>query len=434
MTLGIDIGTSTISIVVGNADGECICKYNIPNDSCLPQEAGSYLQDPDKIANTVLDYYQRIIKQYDIQRIGITAQMHGILYVDDLGNAVSPLFTWENEDGLALDDSGMCYLDRLNTICGTHMVRGIAFGALTHYRMTCKKSIPEKSRYFCSIGDYIGMKLTNNPAPHVHISMAASFGLYDLEKQNFDTEAILKADMDPAFFPDIVRGCFCIGVTAEGIPVSAAIGDNQASFLGSVLDWDKEILLNLGTGGQISCFSKTIIEENGIETRPLLDDDYLNVYTSHCGGRAYAALERFFQDIVSLAGVPCDNMYAAMENAVLKIETQRRQPIKVNPAFCGSRIDPLAKCEITNISLENFTAADLSLGFLNGICEELLCFYKQRKDIGRFKQITGSGNAIRLNKAMQHAVQRTFGLPLKLTDKPEEAAFGAIKVAEWMTA
>ena len=35
----------------------------------------------------------------DIERIGVTGQMHGILYLDGEGNAVSPLYTWQDARG-----------------------------------------------------------------------------------------------------------------------------------------------------------------------------------------------------------------------------------------------------------------------------------------------------------------------------------------------
>ena len=47
----------------------------------------------------------------------------------------------------------------------------------------------------------------------------------------------------------------------------------------------------------------------------------------------------------------------------------------------------------------------------------------------RFLSITGSGNLIRRNPAMQGVVEQAFGLPLRLSDATEEAAMGAIRFA-----
>ena len=40
-----------------------------------------------------------------------------------------------------------------------------------------------------------------------------------------------------------------------GIPVFVPIGDNQASFLGSVANRHSQLAINVGTGGQVSAYS-----------------------------------------------------------------------------------------------------------------------------------------------------------------------------------
>ena len=432
MILGIDIGTSTISIVLCDESGHVEKVWNLKNQSGMPSESHRYLQDPEWIVQHVQAYCDEIFAQYAVSRIGVTCQMHGILYVDYTGRAVSPLYTWEDECGLQIADSNSTYLDELNALAGTHLTRGIAFGALTHYYNTRTGNIPRGAACFCSIGDYLVMQLTGNPQPKTHVSIAASFGLFDLPTQDFSWDAIRRSGMEKRWFPNVVRGCLCAGYAKNGAAVSVAIGDNQASFLGSVTDWQHEILLNLGTGGQISCYSREIIEEGGIETRPLLDGDYINVYTSHCGGRAYAALERFYREVLEMAGISCDSLYAVMEQGAARAETTCEEKVKVIPAFCGSRSDPLARCEISNLTLTNFRPEALTLGFLEGICQELYPFYARMREHCQFQQITGSGNTIRRNAVMQRTIERVFQLPLKLTDTPEEAAMGAIRYAGWM--
>ena len=52
------------------------------------------------------------------------------------------------------------------------------------------------------------------------------------------------------------------------ISVSVAIGDNQANFLGSVRDLQEEVLVNIGTGSQMSMLQDTPCAENDLELRP----------------------------------------------------------------------------------------------------------------------------------------------------------------------
>lgn len=99
----------------------------------------------------------------------------------------------------------------------------------------------------------------------------------------------------------------------KGIPVTVALGDNQASFLGSVGFQENTVLLNMGTGGQISVLSDQLFEGNGIEARPFTKGKYLLVGASLCGGRAYAVLEKFFRSFYVQAGGDDRDLYEVME-------------------------------------------------------------------------------------------------------------------------
>ena len=60
----------------------------------------------------------------------------------------------------------------------------------------------------------------------------------------------------------------------EKIPVYAAIGDNQASFLGSVRDKDHSIHITVGTSSQISIYTDRYMEIDSLDTRPLPGGGY----------------------------------------------------------------------------------------------------------------------------------------------------------------
>ena len=62
--------------------------------------------------------------------------------------------------------------------------------------------------------------------------------------------------------------------------VSVALGDNQASFLGSVGP-EERLLLNVGTGSQISAYTDRLIETGEADCRTYLGDvsyKHLDVY------------------------------------------------------------------------------------------------------------------------------------------------------------
>lgn len=422
--MGIDVGTTSISIVLLEQGGRrVVYMRNLTNDSKIPGQP-PWRQDPERIWSLVLPEYRKLRETRQVTAVGITCQMHGILYVDGRGRAVSPLYTWQDEQGELPYGNGRTYRQQLNAVTGYSQVRGIAAGSITHFFLTKEGGLPAGAVKFCTIGDYLAMRLTGEKTPTVHISNGAGFGLVDLDSGSYDLECIEKAGMDGSFFPEIKRGYAIAGRTPDGVPVSVALGDNQASFLGAVEDWEHEALLNLGTGGQISRYSRRPVDAPGIENRPFLNRDFIAVYTSHCGGRAYAALERFFRQVLEMAGVPADSLYDAMERA-LGCRTPGGEALLVEPAFCGTRADPAKRCAITNVTLENFTPADLTAGFLEGICRELMPAFEVFRASGQIRRLVGSGNTIRKNETFQGMIARLFDVPLRLPEVAEEAAVGA---------
>lgn len=431
--IGIDIGTTTIcGILMDVASGTVLMTQTLPNDAALaaPVRAPyARLQDPEKIWQKVHEIYQTFLHQVcetaDISCIGLTGQMHGILYVDDKGQAVSPLYTWQDERGLTKTSDGKSYVAALSEKTGYPLASG--YGMVTHYVLQEQGQIPGTASYFCTISDYIGMRLTDRTKPLIHPSDAASFGCFDLSCLTFDTSAADRAGIDSSYFPACEDGCFLLGHTKEGIPVAAGIGDNQASFLGSVRSLDDSVLINVGTGSQISIGLSH--RPSGLSecVRPLNEGTWLLAGASLCGGRAYAALEQFFRRTVeSLTGQTCPALYESMEQ-LLKSRRETTPPLKVTTLFCGTREHPDQTASIQNLTLENFLPEELIYGTLEGIAEELLAYHRSMLAAGANppQYLIGSGNGIRKNRSLQKIFEKKYGLPMQIPLHHEEAAYGA---------
>ena len=99
--IGIDIGTTSISSVVLDDETKIqVSAKTLPNDTAHAGHSWERMQDADRI----LEKCRELVMEYrmewpDVRCIGITGQMHGMLYVDANGCAVSPLTTWEDERG-----------------------------------------------------------------------------------------------------------------------------------------------------------------------------------------------------------------------------------------------------------------------------------------------------------------------------------------------
>ena len=97
VVLGLDIGTSSLSLAVIDDKGNVLDTFNITNDAKTERRG---VQDAENILTRTLaliDVAERTYK--NVRAVGIAGQMHGIVYLDSEGHAVSPLYTWQfNED------------------------------------------------------------------------------------------------------------------------------------------------------------------------------------------------------------------------------------------------------------------------------------------------------------------------------------------------
>ena len=286
--------------------------------------------------------------------------------------------------------------------------------------------IPRGAVTFCTIADWIVMRLTGRTAPLLHASNAASLGLYSLQDGAFDADAIRRAGMDAAFYPAQTVTTARAGQTKQKIPVAVALGDNQASVLGAVSELTDTLLLNIGTGGQISGIVTSPAQREDLECRPLTEGYYLLVGASLCGGRAYAQLERFFRAVVAgVTGQEVERAYPAMDQWMLNFMPE--DPLIVDTTFNGTRRQPDKRGAITQIGLDNFTPAHLCDGVLTGMAQELHALYDQMRPClpAAPRRLIGAGNGLRLNPPLVTRMERSFGLPLSIPRHREEAAFGA---------
>ena len=217
ITIGIDIGTTTISgavLEISETAARLLHAENIPNDSFLPPDVpGARIQDAERILSLakelldrLLDFccrsgYSEISASTGIDggpgeipaaigltgpgeipaaigltgpgeisaAIGLTGQMHGIVYTDCAGRPLSPLYTWQ-------DQRGETVREQILGKTGISVPGG--YGFATHYYNMIHGLVPKGAVSLCTIMDLFGMHLTGNSRPLMHSSNAASLGLF----------------------------------------------------------------------------------------------------------------------------------------------------------------------------------------------------------------------------------------------------------------
>lgn len=428
--LGIDIGTTTITALLLDCETKSVVKScTLKNDSFIEGKSFEKLQDPIKIINTVRSAVKDVTADATPDAVGITGQMHGILYLDKDKKPCSPLMIWQDERGNELFSENETYAQYLTRVTGIKAATG--FGLTTHFYNIKNDLVPKNAVMLSTIHDYLASFMTDTE-PVTHSSDGASLGFFDLENLCFDDTALDIAGINKNFLPRVISGTECIGNTRcdflpDGIPVAVAIGDNQASFLGSVAEPEKSVLVNVGTGSQVSFMTKSIVAPAGGEIRPLTEDKYIYVGASLCGGRAYAILKNFFSMCADFLGGSDDDLYSKMD-ALAETARNEGNPLSVICEFCGTREDPESRGSIEDIGADNFTPANLIYGVLDGVAVELATMY-----IGASKltlnlspeKLVCSGNGLRKSKLWREIFEDYFPMDAELPLHSEEAAVGA---------
>ena len=213
--IGIDLGTTSIcGVVIDTVSGKVLKSKTVNSDAFIETDRSwEKIQSPEKIISIAEEILREFITE-DTAVIGVTGQMHGIVYTDKNGVAVSPLYTWQDSRGnLPYKDS--TYAEFLKSNSG--------YGNVTDFYNKINCEIPSEAENYCTIHDYLVMHLCGLKKAQIHISDAASFGCFDLKTKKFSYECDIEPIAD-----------YKIAGEYNGIPVSVAIGDNQASVFSSL--------------------------------------------------------------------------------------------------------------------------------------------------------------------------------------------------------
>ena len=218
-----------------------------------------------------------------------------------------------------------------------------------------------------------------------------------------------------------------------GLAVHPALGDHQASYLGSVADRTTDVLVNVGTGAQVAVFTPGVVFQPPVELRPFPFAGNLLSNVGLPGGWSYQLLEQFFASaIADLTGAPPQEKLYGLLNRLAEQIPAGADGLKCTPTFSGTRSDATIRGSFTQISPRNLTPAHFTRALLEGMADGL------REGLGTIRgqapefqprRLVAAGNGLRENALLSRLVAAAFGLPLVRTVHREEAAVGAALAA-----
>jgi sedoheptulokinase len=422
--LALDVGTTTIVGLLYDTDINGIIEIteNYHNGFVNASDPLRSEISPLKLLDQVL-HVLNYFNKYTIDGISLTGQMHGFIALDKNHKPVTNFFTWMDKVALHKNSNGITYLDEFLHLLGYEPKNSmIGYMAPNLYAIKKMGTLPKNAYYFGTIHDFITYELCQKAV--IDPSFAESTGFYDSNKNYWNEELIRKCGFSIEQFSEINNTSTHIGFY-KNIPVFTGLGDNQASVLGSIANMDEMVLINIGTGGQVSLVLSNETINPIIETRVFVEGKKIAVGVTLCSGKAYESMMKFIKNI----GLIYFNKLLDDKDIYILMEKNNKYNTDVccEPTFLGSRDDPNKYGSFYNINLNNFTIEDFLGALSKGIIEELYSHYK-KINVKR-ETVVASGGLIKKNDVFQNIIKNIFNKELLLTNCNQEAALGAAIVA-----
>jgi xylulokinase len=260
--LGIDLGTSSVKVVVYSTTGEILGLGSAEYPILTPQP-GWAEQDPEHWWSATVQAVRAAYIAADkpeVLAIGFCGQMHGPALLDKQNRLLGNAIIWADQRSAPLLDEieSLVGKRRLAEVCGTAPAAGFLIATL-RWLQRYEPGRLEKIGAILLPKDYVRFRITGEVGTDA--SDAAATGLFDVARRIWAWEVIESLGLSRNMFPAIrdsaeVCGKLLPGAATElglkpGIPVATGSADQPAQAVGNGLIEPGQGSVTLGTGGQV---------------------------------------------------------------------------------------------------------------------------------------------------------------------------------------
>ena len=372
LTIGIDLGTSAVKLLLMDGEGKILNVLSREYPLSFPHPGWSE-QDPDDWIRETWTGIRELISGFDASQIGgigAGGQMHGLVVLDENDQVIRPAILWN--DGRTADE-----VDFLNDEIGKEklsaMTANIAFAGFTAPKLLwMKKNEPEnfaRIRKIMLPKDYVNYRLSG-----VHCtdySDASGMLLLDVKNKCWSEEMLSLCGLTKAQMPQLFESYEPVGTilpsvaSVLGLPqnvvIAAGAGDNAAAAIGTGTVGEGGCNISVGTSGTIFISSEHfgVDKNNAVHSFAHADGNY------HLMGvvLSAASCNKWWMEEILKTGD-----FSGEQKAITPDKLGRNHVFFL-PYLMGERSpinDTNARGTFIGLTMDN-TRADMTLAVLEGV-------------------------------------------------------------------
>ncbi len=265
MLLGIDLGTSSVKALLLAPDGRVVGEAAHAYPVRAPRPGWSET-DPEAWWTAVVAAVQQAVgpRSGEVEAIGLSGQMHGVVLTGARGEALRPAVLWADaRSDRELERYRALPAEQLRALANPITV-GMAGPTLLWLRDN-EADAYETARWALQPKDWLRFRLTGDAATDP--SDASATLLYDLQRDAWARDVIEVLGLRQDLLPPILGSAQVAGLLSasaaldlalpEGVPVATGASDTAAAALGSGLIRDGDAQLTVGSGAQLISITTT---------------------------------------------------------------------------------------------------------------------------------------------------------------------------------
>lgn len=269
--MGIDLGTSSVKVMIMDEQGRCLALAAEGYDIQLPRP-GFAEQSPELLWESACKSIRQAfagcrVRGDEIAAVGLTGQMHGLVTLNGRGETVRPAIIWNDQRSER----------QVRKIRGTaveeHACNPASTGFWLPSLLWMQEEEPElydQIRHILLPKDYIRFRLTGEIATDP--SDASGTLLYHMEKRAWDEETARRYHIPMEFFPPCRESMQIVGEVTKkaeeetgilaGTSVICGGGDGPMQLAGNGVIHPGQLVTNIGTASQVDCIGSRIYPDD----------------------------------------------------------------------------------------------------------------------------------------------------------------------------